>query len=128
MSFDSTAVIRLLGLALAVTVGIIALRRKQVYLACTLIGAAVGAYAVLFLFEFLAIASPYHAYVSFAVIGQREFHPLYEYPRREQAVAVADQLNAVLGAVGLAAGAVVGLGVGWSGARSRGQVPASAAA
>jgi hypothetical protein len=65
--------------------------------------------------EFVAVISTNgdYAFVSLAVIGQREFHPLWEYPDGRRAQSAADLLNSALGLAGAVVGAILGLGVGW---------------
>src|SRR5207249_4620558 len=105
----------LLVFVVFVAVGALPLWRKRLLATGALFGAAVGMVACLYVFEYVAVVSisGNYAYVSFALIGQREFHPLWEYSDGRQAQAAADYLNRALGIAGAVAGAAIGLGVAW---------------
>src|SRR5262249_11506762 len=93
-------------------------------------GAAAGMVACLSVFEFVAVVSTNgdYAFISFAVIGQREFDPLLEYPDGRRAQSVADLLNCALGAAGAVVGAAIGFRVGWQLRKRRAPAPAAESA
>lgn len=101
----------LLGVLLVA--GAVLLWRKWTAAACVVVGAAAGMVGALIAGTFGVAVSSFDAFVFFAVVGQTEFTPLWHYSHANEAEAVADLLNCGVAVVGLAFGAVLGLGVYW---------------
>jgi hypothetical protein len=140
MSYSIWEMTRLLVLVAAIVIWSFAVWRRKLALACGALGAVVGMYAFFVLFEFVAVfaVSTDYAYISFAVIGQTEHHPLLEYgnraagamaepleyPNRRAAAAMAEPLNALLSGMGAVVGAAAGFGAGRLCLRLRGSLAA----
>jgi hypothetical protein len=102
----------LLIVASLVVAGIALLCLRKVPGACAAIGAAVGVFACLFLFQFRAAITSFGADVLFKPLWQRGGNPLLHFGDEGTAETVANLLNCGLGLVGGLVGTAVGLGAG----------------